>query len=346
LQARAALQRKQTEAVALRDEIDLQQTALTMRRAEQAVLVEQARREQGEAEATLTDYDQQARSEQASIATLQAQYQRELEETERRRDEEQRRVAAAATATAQARGLAAAAQSTAQAQASVQAQATARAVQGAQATASARAAATVQAQAQAARATSTAVPQGIPTSRPASPTAVAARPAATSTPVPAVRASATRSGPITIPGSVSTTALPPSGDGFIWPVTNPVITTEFGERSPFQASHTGLDMAQSLYTPVRAASDGIVIDSGLAVAGKPSLSYGMRVSIAHTRGYATLYAHLDDEKFKPTVKAGDRIQRGQLIGYIGMTGLTTGPHLHFEVLVNGDPRNPRTFLPK
>jgi murein DD-endopeptidase MepM/ murein hydrolase activator NlpD len=135
-------------------------------------------------------------------------------------------------------------------------------------------------------------------------------------------------------------------DGFSWPVNSPIVTTEFGDKSPFQASHTGIDLATAMYTPVRAAADGIVIESGLAVAGKPSLSYGMRVSIAHKGGVATLYAHLDDEKLKPTVKSGDRVERGQVIGYIGMTGLTTGPHVHFEVLIGGEPRNPRNYLPK
>jgi murein DD-endopeptidase MepM/ murein hydrolase activator NlpD len=145
---------------------------------------------------------------------------------------------------------------------------------------------------------------------------------------------------------VNTTGLAPSAEGFNWPVSNPLVTTEFGDRSPFQVSHTGIDLATSLYAPVRAAADGIVIDSGLAVSGKPAQSYGMRVSVAHKGGLATLYAHLDDEKKAPTVKAGDRVERGQVIGYIGMTGLTTGPHLHFEVLTGGEPRNPRLYLPK
>jgi murein DD-endopeptidase MepM/ murein hydrolase activator NlpD len=149
-----------------------------------------------------------------------------------------------------------------------------------------------------------------------------------------------------VAGSVNTAGVGPSAEGFSWPISNPVVTTEFGERSPFQASHTGIDLASTLYSPVRAAADGIVIDSGLAVPGNSSASYGMRVSIAHKGGIATLYGHLDDEKYKPTVKAGDRVDRGQVIGYIGMTGLTTGPHVHFEVLVGGEPRNPRNYLPK
>ena len=120
LRARELLRQKQAEAMALRDEVDQQHATLDLRRAEQATLLEVARRDQGQAEATLTEYDQQARTEQASIATLQSQYQRELDEIERQRQEEQRRQqaaqAAAASATAQAR-----AQSTAQAAESSQA---------------------------------------------------------------------------------------------------------------------------------------------------------------------------------------------------------------------------------
>jgi murein DD-endopeptidase MepM/ murein hydrolase activator NlpD len=277
-------------------------------------VLEQARQHQSQAEQALTLFDQQARAEQASIATLQAQYQRELEEMERQRQEALRRAAAQATATAQA-------QATAAAQATAQARA--------QATAQARAQATAQAEAARAR-------QATPTAAPAT----GATPRATPS-VPSRTAT-----PVAVQGSIATAGLGPSPEGFIWPVANPVVTTEFGERSPGQLYHTGIDLAQKLYTPIRAAADGIVIESGLAVPGKPSQSYGMRVSIAHPRGYATLYAHLDDERQKPTVKAGDRVKQGDVIGYIGMTGITTGPHLHFEILVSGSAKNPRLYLPK
>jgi murein DD-endopeptidase MepM/ murein hydrolase activator NlpD len=366
LRVRESLRQKQAEAMALRDEVDLQRTTLDLRRAEQATLLEVARRDQGQAEATLTEYDQQARTEQASIATLQSQYQRELDEIERQRQEEQRRQqaaqAASASATAQAR-----AQSTAQAAESSQAAQAARSAQAAQtATAGARVAQTSTAQTQATSRARAAAPPSTPTPQRAAaqPTATAPRPSPTATPAPPARqapatgaTAAATSGPRGASPTarsgwnptnvwVNTTGLAPSAEGFNWPVSNPLVTTEYGDRSPFQVSHTGIDLATSLYAPVRAAADGIVIDSGLAVAGKPAQSYGMRVSVAHKGGLATLYAHLDDEKNKPTVKAGDRVERGQVIGYIGMTGLTTGPHLHFEVLTGGEPRNPRLYLPK
>ena len=111
LRAKEELQRKQALAQALRDEIDLQRVNLALQRTQQATLLEAARVDQGEAESVLSEYDQQARTEQASIASLQVQYQKELEEQERRRLEEQRRqeelrrqqaLSQAATATAQA----------------------------------------------------------------------------------------------------------------------------------------------------------------------------------------------------------------------------------------------------
>ncbi|NCV01802.1 MAG: M23 family metallopeptidase, partial [Proteobacteria bacterium] len=60
---------------------------------------------------------------------------------------------------------------------------------------------------------------------------------------------------------------------------------------------------------------------------------------------ATLYAHLDNRGMPPVVKEGQVVRRGQVLGYIGMTGLTSGPHVHFEVLVNDQPINPRKYLP-
>jgi murein DD-endopeptidase MepM/ murein hydrolase activator NlpD len=147
-------------------------------------------------------------------------------------------------------------------------------------------------------------------------------------------------------GAVQTAALQPSSSGFIWPVGNPVVTTEFGERTFAQSSHTGIDLAQNQHTPVLAAADGIVLKRGLAVPGKPEQSYGMMVVVGHSQTLSTLYAHLDDKQQPPPVKDGERVKRGQVIGYIGVTGITSGPHLHFEVLASGDVKNPRLYLPK
>src|SRR5262249_36827932 len=108
--------------------------------------------------------------------------------------------------------------------------------------------------------------------------------------------------------------------------------------------HTGIDLAQRQDSPIMAAADGIVIACGYAVPGERTLSYGMMIVVAHDRLVSTLYGHMEDETLLPPVQVGDAVKRGQVIGYIGMTGLTTGPHLHFEVRVAGAAQNPRDFL--
>jgi murein DD-endopeptidase MepM/ murein hydrolase activator NlpD len=129
-----------------------------------------------------------------------------------------------------------------------------------------------------------------------------------------------------------------------WPVINAVVTTEYGEATFAQAFHSGIDLAQRLYAPILAAEDGIVIACGQAVPGERSLSYGMFLVLAHDRVVSTLYAHMDDETLLPPVQVGDVVKRGQVIGYIGLTGLTTGPHLHFEVRFSGQIQDPRDYL--
>jgi murein DD-endopeptidase MepM/ murein hydrolase activator NlpD len=100
--------------------------------------------------------------------------------------------------------------------------------------------------------------------------------------------------------------------------------------------HQGTDYAASSGTQVRAIGDGMVIAAG--VRG----GYGNMVDVRHTNGIVTRYGHL--RGFAKGVRAGTRVAMGQTIGYVGQTGLATGPHLHFEVLVNGVARNPRTAL--
>jgi murein DD-endopeptidase MepM/ murein hydrolase activator NlpD len=87
---------------------------------------------------------------------------------------------------------------------------------------------------------------------------------------------------------------------------------------------------------VKAAAAGTV-----TVAAKLSYGYGWRIIIDHGRGYTSLYAHLSAF----SVAQGARVARGQVIGAVGNTGFSTGPHLHFEVGVNGQPTDPLKFLP-
>ena len=138
--------------------------------------------------------------------------------------------------------------------------------------------------------------------------------------------------------------LPPSGP-FIWPVSGR-ITARYGVRTFAQRFHTGLDIATNLRTPIRAVATGHVLHVGYAVEGNRRASYGMYVTLLHGDGKVTLYAHLDDRISPPQVQKGEIIDQGTVVGTIGMTGITSGPHLHFEVREpNGATRNPEEFLP-
>jgi len=97
-------------------------------------------------------------------------------------------------------------------------------------------------------------------------------------------------------------------------------------------AHAGIDYAAAPGTPVRAVADGVVRRAGW------SGGYGNLLEVAHGRGYATRYGHL--RSIVKGVRAGTRVRQGQVIGYVGMTGLATGPHLHYEFRVNGRAINP------
>ena len=115
------------------------------------------------------------------------------------------------------------------------------------------------------------------------------------------------------------------------PIGNARITSGFGGRFHpilgYTRMHTGVDFAAPMGTPIFAAGNGVVIK-----AGRES-GYGNRAEIQHANGYITTYNHMTG--FARGVTEGTRIKQGQLVGYLGMTGLATGPHLHYEVIVNG-----------
>ena len=117
-----------------------------------------------------------------------------------------------------------------------------------------------------------------------------------------------------------------------------VIGSGFGFRSdPFSgraALHTGLDFQSDTGAEIHASAGGVV----QLVEQHPQ--YGLMVEIEHGRGLVTRYAHTS----KVLVKAGDLVKRGQLIGLVGTSGRSTGPHLHFEVLVEGVQQDPAKFL--
>jgi murein DD-endopeptidase MepM/ murein hydrolase activator NlpD len=127
------------------------------------------------------------------------------------------------------------------------------------------------------------------------------------------------------------------------PYRKPVIgevefTSGFGVRSdPFlgrPAMHTGLDFRAAMGDPVRATANGKVISSGWAG------GYGRMVEIDHGNGLSTRYGHLS----QINVKVGDLIKIGQVIGEVGSTGRSTGPHLHYETRIDGDAVDPQKFL--
>lgn len=99
-------------------------------------------------------------------------------------------------------------------------------------------------------------------------------------------------------------------------------------------AHKGTDYAASTGTPIQAAGDGKV-----TFAGRKS-GYGNVLIIQHNSTYQTLYAHLS--KFGKSVRSGSYVKQGQIVAFVGMTGLATGPHLHYEFRVNGAVRNPVT----
>ena len=131
--------------------------------------------------------------------------------------------------------------------------------------------------------------------------------------------------------SYSPPSSAPSASGFIWPVNGPVVSP-FGMR--WGRMHTGIDIGVSYGTPIHAAASGQVIYAGWME------GYGNLVFIDHGRGISTGYAH----QSSIAVSNGQSVTQGQVIGYVGCTGHCFGPHLHFEVRVNGTPVDPLGYL--
>ncbi len=136
----------------------------------------------------------------------------------------------------------------------------------------------------------------------------------------------------------------------LWPVPHATITQRFGPTPyVFEASyagfphfHTGIDLAVPLGTPVFAAADGVVVLARpMADGGGLLVGYGNYVIIQHDTGLKTLYGHL----LTIGVKEGDIVHRGQLVGLVGSTGNSTGPHTHFEVRIENSPVDPMQLLP-
>lgn len=128
-----------------------------------------------------------------------------------------------------------------------------------------------------------------------------------------------------------------AGAPSLWPIMG-AITSSFGEREdPFNgegAFHAGVDISGTFGEPVRATADGTVEVASMAS------GYGREILLNHGNGIETLYGHLSGFG----VTAGQQVRRGQVIGYVGMSGRSTGPHLHYEVRIHSTPVNPYHYL--
>lgn len=140
-------------------------------------------------------------------------------------------------------------------------------------------------------------------------------------------------------GSASASNQGPMGNGtFIRPIPGAGITSGFGYRTDpitgAQGLHSGIDFGASCGTPIKAAGSGTILSAGW------NGGYGNATIINHGGGLATLYGH----QSQIGVSVGQSVQQGEVIGYVGTTGRSTGCHLHFEVRVNGNPVDPSGYL--
>ena len=123
------------------------------------------------------------------------------------------------------------------------------------------------------------------------------------------------------------------------PINGARLSSPFGMRKHpidgFNKMHRGTDFAAPMGTPIMASGDGVVKKAGWCGGG------GNCIVIRHNSTYQTVYAHMS--KFAKNIRSGVRVRQGQTIGYVGSTGKSTGPHLHYEVIVNGKKINSQTL---
>ena len=136
----------------------------------------------------------------------------------------------------------------------------------------------------------------------------------------------------------------------LWPLSG-TVTQSYGcsgfalepNRGSCRHYHNGIDIAAPMYSPIRAAGDGVVVFAGANPYDPPGARAWI-VIIAHSKSLVTWYAHVDNGSRPPAVHKGQWVTQGQIIAYVGMTGRTTGPHLHWMVELNGTFSNPRAFV--
>ncbi len=139
-----------------------------------------------------------------------------------------------------------------------------------------------------------------------------------------------------VPSSLTKVVSRPA---FVYPVMGPRLSSDFGKRKhPKLKSvrhHHGVDLAAPEQSPIR------VIGGGQVIYADPYAGYGNLVVVRHDDGMTSHYGHCRTIK----VTIGQRVKAGQIIATVGNTGISTGPHLHFEIRVGGQPRDPELFLP-
>lgn len=154
----------------------------------------------------------------------------------------------------------------------------------------------------------------------------------------AAKAAAEAAAAVNGTGGTTTPSTQVASGMFIWPTTSYTVTSPWGYRThPIfgtQKFHSGIDIGAGSGQPIYAAASGTVVTAS------PSDSYGNYVMIDHGNGYYTLYAH----QTRYIVSVGQSVSQGEVIGYVGSTGWSTGPHLHFEVRVNGSTADPQSFF--
>lgn len=126
---------------------------------------------------------------------------------------------------------------------------------------------------------------------------------------------------------------------FVYPLMGTRISSDFGNRKhpviKTVRHHSGIDLAAPNGAPIRAIQGGVVVFAD------PYAAYGNLIVIQHGKGITSHYGHCESIK----VRTGQRVRAGEVIGAVGSTGRVTGPHLHFEIRLNGEPRDPERFIP-
>lgn len=140
------------------------------------------------------------------------------------------------------------------------------------------------------------------------------------------------------PSGFMVSFIPGSGS-YVYPVMAPRLSSGYGMRVHpilrFSRTHQGIDLAAPLGSPVRAVADGVVVFAD------PYQGYGKLVLIKHARGMTSHYGHCDKIRVSP----GQHVKAGEIVAYVGSSGMSTGPHLHFEIRFNGRAVDPERIIP-